>query len=209
VLGAVFGVRRSPDVGHLASRPPVTEKAQAPPAPAPAAHVPAAPPPAAAPTPAPAPAPPVVARGEDPGATVSKADATLAPVQPASPVPPTPPAVEGPPIALAPAITLKPSPAPPEYLNRRERRRARALHEPVEAAEGEAAEAPVESHAASLRIELLVWAADPEKRMVYLNGRKFVEGEAVEAGTVIEQILEDGVVLLRQGQRIRLPAEAR
>jgi Type II secretion system protein B len=56
---------------------------------------------------------------------------------------------------------------------------------------------------------VLVWAADPEKRMVYLNGRKFVEGESIENGTVVERIVEDGVVLLHNGQRIRLRSEAR
>jgi hypothetical protein len=97
-----------------------------------------------------------------------------------------------------------PSAAPAPAFTRRERRAQR--REQVMAA---AAEAQAESDVASLRIELLVWAADPEKRMVYLNGRKLVEGESIENGVVVEQILEDGVVLLHQGQRIRLRAEGR
>ena len=56
-----------------------------------------------------------------------------------------------------------------------------------------------------LRIEVLVWAAEPEKRMIYVSGRKYVEGDAIEKGTVIEQIARDGVVLMHQGQRIRVP----
>jgi hypothetical protein len=60
-----------------------------------------------------------------------------------------------------------------------------------------------------LRIEVLVWAADPGRRMVYLNGRKYVEGDTIEKGTVIEQIVQDGIVLLHQGQRVRVPSGAR
>jgi hypothetical protein len=125
----------------------------------------------------------------------------------ASPAPPIQPRPAAPAPAIAPEVPAAPAPA----LTRRQRRSQRfeqlmaeAAGEPVQAA-GE----QVEAHPRSLRIELLVWAADPDKRMVYLNGRKFVEGEAVEAGTVVEQILEDGVVLLRQGQRIRLRTEGR
>jgi hypothetical protein len=159
-------------------------------------------------TPAPGPPPIVVARSEVPAAPAPKADVTLAPVQPAVPPLPTPPAVEARPGASAPAIAPSTALAPP--LSRRERRRARALRDPVAAEEEVAAgKAPAWSGVPSLRIELLVWAADPAKRMVYLSGRKFVEGEAIENGAVIEQIVEDGVVLLYQGQRIRLHAEAR
>ena len=53
-----------------------------------------------------------------------------------------------------------------------------------------------------------MWAADPKQRMVYLNGRKYVEGQALENGAVIEQIAESSIVLAHQGQRIRVKSEA-
>jgi hypothetical protein len=58
-----------------------------------------------------------------------------------------------------------------------------------------------------LRIEVLVWAADPGKRMIFVDGRKYVEGEALQPGTILERIAQDGVVLVHQGQRIRVPSQ--
>lgn len=63
--------------------------------------------------------------------------------------------------------------------------------------------------ASKIRVDALVWADNPRERMVFLNGRKYVEGQTVEGGAVIEQIGEDGVTLLREGQRVRVKAEAR
>jgi len=72
-----------------------------------------------------------------------------------------------------------------------------------------AVEPELETGESRLKIDMLVWAADPEKRMVYLNGRKYVEGEVLESGAVVERILEDGVLLVYRGERIRLPSAAR
>jgi hypothetical protein len=73
----------------------------------------------------------------------------------------------------------------------------------------EAAQEELPGDVTKLRIEVLVWAAEPEKRMIYVAGRKYVEGDAIEKGTVIEQIARDGVVLMHQGQRIRVPSGTR
>jgi hypothetical protein len=69
--------------------------------------------------------------------------------------------------------------------------------------------AAAEYQGSALRIEVLVWAAERAKRMVYLNGRRYVEGEKLDDGTVVEQIARDGVILVHQGKRIRLRAEAK
>jgi hypothetical protein len=58
--------------------------------------------------------------------------------------------------------------------------------------------------ASKIKLEVLVWAADPKDRMVFLNGRKYVEGQEVERRVIVERIAEDGVVLAYQGQRLRL-----
>ncbi len=63
--------------------------------------------------------------------------------------------------------------------------------------------------ASKLKVEALVWAENPRERMVFLNGRKYVEGQVVEGGAVLEQIAEDGIILVQDGQRVRMPAEAR
>ena len=45
--------------------------------------------------------------------------------------------------------------------------------------------------------------------MVYVNGHKYVEGETLENGAILEHIEQDGIVVLQQGQRLRLPSDAR
>jgi hypothetical protein len=66
-----------------------------------------------------------------------------------------------------------------------------------------------EYQGSALRIEVLVWAPERARRMVYLNGRRYVEGEKLDDGTVVEQIARDGVILVHQGQRVRLRSEAK
>jgi hypothetical protein len=68
---------------------------------------------------------------------------------------------------------------------------------------------PAEYQGSALRIEVLVWAADRGRRMVYLNGRRYVEGEKLDDGTVVEQIARDGVILVHQGKRVRLRSDAK
>jgi len=63
--------------------------------------------------------------------------------------------------------------------------------------------------AAKLKIEVLVWAANPRERLVFLSGRKYVEGQEIEGGAIVEQIAEASVVLAHEGQRVRLQAESR
>ena len=43
--------------------------------------------------------------------------------------------------------------------------------------------------------------------MVYVNGQKYVEGQTLENGTILERIEEDGIVVIQEGQRHRLRAE--
>lgn len=51
-----------------------------------------------------------------------------------------------------------------------------------------------------LRLEVLVYADAPAGRMVFINGRKYVQGQAVEGGFIVDRITEDGVVLSQQGR---------
>src|SRR5262249_39341487 len=54
------------------------------------------------------------------------------------------------------------------------------------------------------KLEVLVWAADPRDRMVFLSGRKFVEGQSLDGKVVVERIDEESIVLAYQGQRVRV-----
>jgi len=54
------------------------------------------------------------------------------------------------------------------------------------------------------KLEVLVWAADPRDRMVFLSGRKFVEGQSLDGKVVVERINDDSITLGYQGQRVRV-----
>jgi general secretion pathway protein B len=55
-----------------------------------------------------------------------------------------------------------------------------------------------------LALDVLVYSEIPAERLVFINGRKYVEGQTVDGETVVEQITPDGVVLDHQGRRIML-----
>jgi len=58
--------------------------------------------------------------------------------------------------------------------------------------------------AAKLSIQVLGWAPERKDRFVFLNGRKYGEGQMVEDKILVEQITEDSVVLSFQGERLTL-----
>jgi general secretion pathway protein B len=58
--------------------------------------------------------------------------------------------------------------------------------------------------AGTLSIQVLSWAPERKDRFVFLNGRKYGEGQLVDNKIVIEQITEEGVVLSYQGERLTL-----
>jgi hypothetical protein len=53
-------------------------------------------------------------------------------------------------------------------------------------------------------LDVLVYSEAPAERLVFINGRKYVEGQAVDGETVVEQITPSGAVLLRANRRIVL-----
>ena len=58
--------------------------------------------------------------------------------------------------------------------------------------------------APKLRLEVLLYSDAPAERMVFINGRKYREGDTVEGTAVVETIVRDGAVLSYQGQRYLL-----
>jgi general secretion pathway protein B len=58
-----------------------------------------------------------------------------------------------------------------------------------------------------LRLELHVYSARPPERFVFINSRKYREGETTQEGASIEEITPDGVVMSAGGNRFLLPRD--
>lgn len=56
-----------------------------------------------------------------------------------------------------------------------------------------------------LTIDLHIFADDPAKRAVFINGRRYTQGDATAEGPRVEEITRDGAVLNYRGQRFLLP----
>jgi general secretion pathway protein B len=56
-----------------------------------------------------------------------------------------------------------------------------------------------------LSVDLHVFAVDPAKRAVFINGRRYTQGAQIAEGPVIEEITRDGAVLTYRGRRFVLP----
>jgi hypothetical protein len=52
-----------------------------------------------------------------------------------------------------------------------------------------------------LRLEALVYADSPKDRKVFISGRRYVEGDKLDDGIVVERIVEEGAVLTYLGHR--------
>jgi general secretion pathway protein B len=59
----------------------------------------------------------------------------------------------------------------------------------------------------ALRLELHAFSARPSDRFVFINGRRYVEGERLPEGPVLETIEPNGAVLSQYGQRFLLVPE--
>ncbi len=197
----------SPSAEPATPAPPAVERAPAP-APVPAVE---RPPGRASTVPRVATSPPRVAPVEpraapvEPSAPASSpartADARRAPPRPdapavsapgpgTAPAPATAPRATGPDAIPSARATEVPAAPPPAAL---------ASAPPVEATSGGGGLAPA-SATARLTLDVLVYSDVPAERLVFINGRKYVEGQAVTEDAVVEQITADGAIL-RQGDR--------
>ena len=59
-----------------------------------------------------------------------------------------------------------------------------------------------------LHLDVHVYATNPAERFVYINMRKYKEGNTLQEGPVLEKIRRDGVVLNYQGVRFILPRQS-
>jgi general secretion pathway protein B len=58
-----------------------------------------------------------------------------------------------------------------------------------------------------LRLDIHVYSAKPAERFVFVNMRKYVEGQSLSEGPVLERITSDGAILNQQGTRFLLPRQ--
>jgi general secretion pathway protein B len=55
-----------------------------------------------------------------------------------------------------------------------------------------------------LRLELHVWSTQPQERFVFVNGRRYREGDTTAEGAKVEEITREGVVMNNSGSRFLL-----
>lgn len=58
-----------------------------------------------------------------------------------------------------------------------------------------------------LRLELHVWSTKPQERFVFVNGRRYREGDATAEGATVEEITREGVIMNSGGNRFLLSRE--
>lgn len=56
-----------------------------------------------------------------------------------------------------------------------------------------------------LNVNIHVYSPDESQRILYINNRQVQQGERIQAGVLVEEIVQDGVVLRFRGQRFKLP----
>lgn len=56
-----------------------------------------------------------------------------------------------------------------------------------------------------LTVDLHVFTADPAKRAVFINGRRYTQGSRIAEGPLVEEITPEGAMLSYRGRRFLLP----
>lgn len=164
----------------------------------------------------PHPAPQASAPAPEPAPVVQSARPVLE--SPAEPVPQMQP-ITGP--SVAPAIITAPeprTPAPqPAVISQAPATAPLAQTAPPPAEQPQAQHSldnlPTANEVASrgsvppLHLDLHVFAAMPAGRFVFINNRKYQEGQTIAEGPIVEEITPDGVILSSNGQRFMLPRQ--
>lgn len=56
-----------------------------------------------------------------------------------------------------------------------------------------------------LEVNIHVYSTVEAQRILYINNRPVQQGERIQAGVMVEEIVQDGVILRFRGQRFKLP----
>lgn len=75
---------------------------------------------------------------------------------------------------------------------------------PPAAAMPDADEVSARGGVAALHLDLHVYVAQPQQRFIFVNSRKYKEGDTLAEGPLVEQITPDGAVLNFRGSRFKL-----
>ena len=150
-------------------------------------------------------------RGSQPDAvrradTAPQVDAARPTEEPRLTARPTPPA---PARRAASAMSVAPEPSGSTDETPRQRRRRARTELRTTTSPAPASDQTLPPRKLPLKIDMLVWAAEPRERMVYVNGHKYVEGETLQNGAVLQRIESDGIVVIQEGQRLRVRSETR
>jgi len=154
------------------------------------------------------PLPSVETRADKPTAATSERSVSTS----ETPTPVAPPAASSAPSSRAAAPTPTPSsraavPAPTPAPSAPPRSGTPSVQpSPAPAAPPVSARSP---EAGSLRLEALIYADVPAERMVFINGRRYREGDSIDGRLRVEEIREDGVELSDQGRRFSLRVTTR
>jgi cytoskeletal protein RodZ len=109
--------------------------------------------------------------------------------------------------ALTPAVTAKPSTSP-QPATQPSAAAVQPVPAPARVRVGPltppASAPPTPAERAALKLEALIYSDVPAQRMVFINGRRYAEGDTVEGRLRVEEIQEDGVALNDQGRRFTL-----
>ena len=57
-----------------------------------------------------------------------------------------------------------------------------------------------------MKLQVVVYSDVATRRMVYIDNRKYVEGQSIDGKALLESIVPDGVIILHEGKRIKLRA---
>ena len=55
-----------------------------------------------------------------------------------------------------------------------------------------------------LKLELLVYHNEPARRFVYINGKRYAQGQTIDGGPTVAEIRREGAVLEQRGNRFLL-----
>jgi hypothetical protein len=80
----------------------------------------------------------------------------------------------------------------------------KVLAKPEKAAEPAAPVSAVESP--KITLQVIVYSDVPSQRMVFIEGRRYAEGDAIDSETVLERIDAAGIVVKRRGLRFVIAA---
>ena len=99
--------------------------------------------------------------------------------------------------------TLPPDAPDPTLLPEAQAANPSVTYESAPAQQGAASGVP--SGLPELSVDLHVFAADPAKRAVFINGRRYTQGATIAEGPVVEEITREGATLSWRGRRFTLP----